>query len=61
MVPVVPQLLPDLSNKHIFMSSGLYGPLVSKQEAERIFDFFKNVGAKVSLSWQENGHELTME
>src|SRR5919198_3316676 len=60
MVPFVLKTLPDLSNKHIFMSSGLYDPIVSRQEAERLFGLFKNAGAKVSLSWQEGGHELTM-
>jgi phospholipase/carboxylesterase len=61
MVPLVPEILPDLSNKHIFMSSGLYDPIVSRQNAEKLFGLFKNAGANVSLSWQESGHELTME
>jgi phospholipase/carboxylesterase len=60
MVPLIPQTLPDLTKKHIFMSSGLYDPIVSKQEAEKLFGLFKNAGAKVSLSWQNSGHELTM-
>ena len=59
MVPLVPQTLPNLSDKRIFMSSGLYDPIVSRQEAERLFGLFKEAGAKVSLSWQESGHELT--
>jgi phospholipase/carboxylesterase len=53
--------LPDLTKKHIFMSSGAYDPIISKQEAEKLFGLFQNAGAKVSLSWQESGHELTME
>jgi phospholipase/carboxylesterase len=61
MVPFVPQASPDLSNKYIFMSSGLMDPIVSKQEAERLFSIFKNTGAKISLSWQQSGHELTMD
>ena len=61
MVPLVPETLPDLTKKQIFMSSGLYDPIVSKQEAEKLSGLFKNAGAKVSLSWQESGHELTME
>jgi len=61
MVPLVPETLPDLSNKHIFMSSGLYDPIVSRQEAQKLFNLFKNADAKVSLNWQESGHELTME
>jgi phospholipase/carboxylesterase len=61
MVPLVPQTLPDLSNKPIFMSSGLYDPIVSRQEADRLFGLFKSAGANVSLSWQESGHDLTMD
>jgi phospholipase/carboxylesterase len=61
MVPLVPQTLPDLSNKPIFMSSGLYDPIVSRQEADRLFDLFKKMGANISLSWQESGHDLTMD
>jgi phospholipase/carboxylesterase len=61
MVPLVPETLPDLTNKHIFMSSGVSDPIVSKQEAERLFSLFKNAGTNVSLNWQESGHELTME
>jgi predicted esterase len=61
MVPLVPQVLPDLTNKHIFMSSGLYDPIVSKEDAERLFDLFKKTGANVSLHWQNSGHELVME
>jgi predicted esterase len=35
MVPLVPETLPDLSNKHIFMSSGVYDPIVSRKDAEK--------------------------
>ena len=61
MVPLVPERLPNLTNKHIFMSSGLYDPIASRQEAENLFGLFKNAGANVSLSWQKSGHELTMD
>jgi predicted esterase len=61
MVPLVPEILPDLTNKHIFMSSGLYDPIVPKQEAERLLSLFKNAGVRVSLSWQDSGHELRMK
>ena len=61
MVPLVPDTLPDLTNKYIFMSSGLYDPIVSKQQAERLFGLFKKAGAKVSLNWQDSGHELAMK
>ena len=41
MVPLLPQILPDLTNKHIFMSSGLHDPIVSKQETESLIGLFK--------------------
>ena len=43
------------------MSSGIYDPIVSRQEAEKLFDLFKDAGVDISLSWQESGHELTKE
>ena len=61
MVPLVPQTLPNLNDKPIFMSSGLHDPIVSRQEADRLFSLFKKMGANISLSWQESGHELTMD
>src|SRR5919199_5195184 len=61
MVPLVPQTLPNLSDRHIFMSSGLMDPIVSLDEADRLFGLFKKAGANISPSWQENGHGLTMD
>jgi predicted esterase len=43
MVPLVPQTSPDLAKKYIFMSSGLYNPIVSRQDADRLFDLFKKL------------------
>src|SRR5690242_7223368 len=61
MVPLVPRTLPNLSDKRIFMSSGRHDPIVSRQEADRLFGLFKKAGANISLSWQESGHGLTMD
>jgi phospholipase/carboxylesterase len=60
MVPLVLERLPNLAKKRIFLSSGLYDPIVTRQEAERLFGLFKKTGAKVTINWQESGHELTM-
>jgi predicted esterase len=61
MVPLVPETLPNLTNKHIFMSSGLYDPIVTRQEAEKLFGLFRRAGAKVTINWQESAHELTID
>jgi phospholipase/carboxylesterase len=61
MVPLIPEILPNLTNKHIFMSSGVYDPIVTRRGAEKLFGLFRKAGAKVTINWQESGHELTME
>jgi predicted esterase len=59
MVPLVPDNLSDLSDKRIFMSSGLRDPIATRQEAERLSGLLKQARAVVDLQWQNSGHELT--
>jgi len=61
MVPLVPDNLPDLSDKRIFLSSGLRDPIATRQEAERLYGLFKQSHATVDLQWQNSGHELTQD
>ena len=61
MVPLVPENLPDLSDKHIFMSSGLRDPIATRQEAETLSGLLKQARAVVDLRWQNSGHELTQD
>lgn len=61
MVPIVPEPLPDLSSKHIFISAGLHDPIVPIQETENLFNLLKKSGADVSINWQNYGHELILE
>lgn len=61
MVPLVPENLPDLSDKRIFMSSGLRDPIATRQEAQRLSGLLKQARAVVDLQWQNSGHELTQD
>ena len=61
MVPLIPDNLPDLSDKRIFMSSGLRDPIATTQEAETLSGLLKQARAVVDLQWQNSGHELTQE
>ena len=61
MVPLVPENLPDLSDKHIFMLSGLRDPIATRQEAETLSGLLKRARAIVDLQWQNSGHELTQD
>jgi predicted esterase len=62
MVPLIPEVLPDLSAKHIFISAGMHDPIVSDHETENLFDLLKKAGvADISINWQNSGHELILE
>ena len=61
MVPLVPEILPDLSTKNIFVSGGLYDPIVPRVETERLVDLFKKCGSNIFINWENSGHELRIE
>jgi len=59
MIPFMPEKVPDLTTKNIFMGAGEYDPIVSREQTEMLFRLFKRSGANVAIYWQENsGHEL---
>jgi len=61
MVPYSPNVMPDLSNKSIILLEGLYDPIVSTTEAQRLLEIFTNAQSNVTLKWQDSGHNLTNE
>jgi len=61
MVPYSPNVMPDLSNKSIILLEGLYDPIVSTAEAQRLLEIFTNAQSNVTLKWQDSGHNLTNE
>ena len=62
MVPLMPEVLPDLSTKHVFISAGLHDPIVPRQETQNLFNLLKKAGViDISINWQNSGHELILE
>ena len=59
MIPLIPDTLPNLSDKHILISAGSHDPIVPRHQTEDLFDLLRNTGANVSIQWQNSGHELT--
>ena len=59
MIPLVPDTLPNLSSKHILISAGAHDPIIPRYQTEELFDLLKKVEARVSIQWQNSGHELT--
>jgi phospholipase/carboxylesterase len=61
MVPFVPESVPNLSGKYIFMSAGLHDPIIPSPGTKGLFDLLRKTGSNVSLRWQNSGHELTQK
>jgi phospholipase/carboxylesterase len=61
MIPIIPNNLPNLSEKKIVILSGQYDPIVSKKQAEDLFSLLKKTDTKVTIQWQESGHEITQD
>ena len=59
MIPLVPDTMPSLSSKHVFISAGLHDSIVPNRQTKNLFDLLNKTGSMVSLQWQNSGHELT--
>lgn len=59
MVPLEPEQLPNLTNRHVLMQSGRHDPIVPANNSERLAKLLKQAGAEVTLNWQNTGHGLT--
>jgi phospholipase/carboxylesterase len=61
MVPFVPDVLPDLLNKPIFIGAGQADPLVPVSETERLAHLLRRAGATVSTHWHNGAHAISHE
>src|SRR5487761_1414635 len=59
MLPLVPEKLPDLSSKPIFISSGQYDQIIPKDGVEKLVEVLKKAGADVEMNWNAANHGLT--
>jgi predicted esterase len=59
MVPFIPNSPPDLSDKQVLLSAGMFDPIVSESQTQNLFDLLEKSGANVTLKWQQSGHNLT--
>jgi phospholipase/carboxylesterase len=61
MVPLVPEKLPNLSERPVFLAAGRHDPIILPENTERLAAMLKEAGASVSLKWSEGGHQLNVE
>jgi phospholipase/carboxylesterase len=59
MVPIIPEPLPDLKSVPVLVVSGRYDSIMRADEALQLVAMLRNAGAKVSVSLENAGHELT--
>ncbi len=58
MVVLDPPQLPDLTGKHLFISSGAQDPIVPPDHPPRLAEIFRRAGASVTLHTYAAGHGL---
>lgn len=61
MVPLVPEVLPDLTGTAVFVGAGHRDPIIPEAKTERIAALLRQTGADMTLAWQPGGHVLTRE
>jgi phospholipase/carboxylesterase len=61
MISLVPNSLPDLSNKKLLLSAGVNDPIVSRMETESLYRLFQNANTNIVLKWENSSHNLIKE
>jgi predicted esterase len=59
MVPFAMQSVPDLSGVRVLIEAGSRDVVVPKDQPGALEETLRRAGAKVSLVWQDSGHQLT--
>ncbi len=61
MVPLEPEVTPDLSGMPVFMAAGTRDPMIPPDNTKRLAGILREAGAEVDLRWRDIGHPLTRE
>ncbi len=59
MIPLVPERLPKLQGKKVFLAAGKTDRLIPARESEHLAQLLLEAGAAVTVFWQPGGHNLT--
>ena len=59
MVPLIPDVLPDLKGTPVLLMSGHHDPLVPAENSRRLAVLLGDAGADVTLRFENAGHQLT--
>ena len=59
MVPLTVETRPDLSHVRVFLSAGMFDPIIPSSETKQLADVLRSAGVDVTIRFFESGHELT--
>ncbi len=59
MVPLVPDNMPDLSSRRVWIGAGDQDPIIPRSEAQRLVELFGEAGADVTIHFASASHGLT--
>jgi phospholipase/carboxylesterase len=59
MVPLVPEVPPDLQGTPVLLAAGHQDPIVPAENVRRLATLLRNAGADVTLRFENAGHGLT--
>ncbi len=59
MVPLIPDVLPDLNETPVLLMSGHHDPIVPAENSRRLAGLLGEAGANVTLRLENAGHQLT--
>jgi len=61
MVPLVPETMPNLNSKRIWIGAGSNDPIVPASETKQLSELLRAAGADVTIRFFQTGHQLTAE
>src|SRR5437588_13025312 len=59
MVPLVPETMPSLNSKRIWIGAGAHDRIVPASNTKELAELLRSAGADVTIRFFQSGHELT--
>ncbi len=61
MIPLVPDKIPDISGKRVFISGGRFDSFIPQNKTVELKQILEKAGAEVKMNWEESTHALVRE
>ena len=61
MIPLIPDKLPNLSEKRVFISGGRFDSAIPQKKTIELKELLEKAGAEVKMNWEESTHALVQD